>query len=197
MKYFFVVFLSVAIWSCNSNSVPTNNPASSNAADTIQNPIDSDVLSNNEFSFFRENEKEIIKSFKHSNDTLLFWDYVGGDEAPTGQWHWTLVFSNRTDFTFEGSMSEEGGVLEVSGKGSLLNESNCAKVLGKLSGNDDIGEQIDCNEMDSLGLIITDKKLFVQFMYLEGEMDKNEVKCDVSPRHGLDGVFTRRKNNVQ
>jgi hypothetical protein len=197
MNYFKLFFLILVVSSCNTN--PSLIPIQANAETTEESTlsISSEVLSRSKYQFFREHAKEITNSVQHTGDTLYFWDYVGDDDAPEGDWRWMLVFQTPTKFTFEGSNSLVGGRLQVNGTGSLLGESNCAEVLGEITGYDDFGDLMSCSEKDSIGLIITNKRILVEFFYCDGEMDKNEVHCDVSPGHGLDGNFTRRLHDME
>jgi hypothetical protein len=197
MNYCKLFFLILVFSSCNSN--PSPNPIQSNGETTgaTSLPVSSDVFSTSKSPFFLEHSKEITNSVQHTGDTLYFWDYVGEDDAPEGDWRWALVFQTPTKFTFEGSNTLVSGRLEVNGTGSLIGESNCAEVIGEITGYDDFGDLMDCKERDSLGIIITKNQIIVEFYYSDGEMDKNDVHCEISPRHGLDGKFSRRLHDLE
>lgn len=202
MRVFYV--FAIAIIGCTSNSTSSNSSNQQKIDSTITTPessVEESIYTTSEyqreFTFFKESSDLIKEKFNHPIGSLFYWNYIGAEDAPTGALRWKIVFNNERDFSFEGSMTEEGGTLQIKGEGSFIGNTNSAKGIGEMSAFDDAGDKIDCNERDSIAFIFTDKRLYVQLMYLNGDMDKNEVICEVSPRHGLDGIFTRRKTDME
>ncbi len=68
--------------------------------------------------------KQIDKNINNNDLSGMYHYWVGGEDAPTGEIYYDIIFNGNKDFTFRALGSEEGGSLHAEGKGTLIDEKN-------------------------------------------------------------------------